>query len=269
VMDRSQMVDVLSRLGKVEMNALIAPAAAGQFDAQIEQIVEAAKKLGFTRVMEVASGADEVAEHEAKEFRARMGRGEAFMTTSCCYAYTETVRKHIPELSRFVASTRTPLALTAERARADHKGSLNVFIGPCIAKKQEGMDNDDIDYVLTFEEFATMIEAYGIEPSFLEGQKAECEAGALGRGFPVTGGLYKAISYRCSDLLKEQTSRIETLDAKSLKLLKALPRLKSTPCRLMEVMSCKYGCIGGPAVVAEEPLARDRVARLVGRSSVK
>ncbi|HOS50244.1 MAG TPA: 4Fe-4S binding protein, partial [Bacillota bacterium] len=42
VMDRSQMVDVLTRLGRVEMNALLAPAVAGQFDSEIEQISAAA-----------------------------------------------------------------------------------------------------------------------------------------------------------------------------------------------------------------------------------
>ncbi len=169
------------------MNALLAPAVAGQFDAEIEQIVEAAHKLGFTRVIEVASGADEVALHEAEEFKVRMGRGEPFMTTSCCYAYTETVRKHIPDLKRFVASTKTPLAITAERARAEHPGALNVFIGPCIAKKQEGMDNDDIDYVLTFEEFSTMLDALRIVPAELAGEVASHEAGSLGRGFPGNG----------------------------------------------------------------------------------
>ncbi len=269
VMDRSQMVDVLIRLGKAEMNALLAPAVAGQFDAEIEQISAAARKMGFTRVIEVASGADEVAEHESEEFRGRMAAGEPFMTTSCCYAYTETVRKHIPELERFVAKTGTPLAMAAARARSEYPSALNVFIGPCIAKKQEGMDNDDVDYVLTFEEFATMLEAFGIVLEDVEGERADVEGGALGRGFPVTGGLYKAISHRCSDLLGGQTSRIETLDAKSLRLLKALPRMKNPPCRLMEVMCCYRGCVGGPAVVAEEAVSTKRVETLVGRSPVK
>jgi len=269
VMDRSQMVDVLLKLSTREMNALLAPAVAGQFDAELEQIVEAARKLGFTRDIEVASGADEVALHEAEEFKTRMGRGEPFMTTSCCYAYTETVRKHIPDLKRFVASTKTPLAITAERARKEHPRALNVFIGPCIAKKQEGMDNDDVDYVLTFEEFATMLEAFHIAPSELEGELASGEAGSLGRGFPVTGGLYRAISHRCPELLKEQTSRVETLDAKTLRLLKALPRMKTPPCNLIEVMSCKHGCVGGPAVIAEEAVAGNRVGKLVNRSKVK
>ena len=269
VMDRSQMVDVLTRLGRVEMNALLAPAVAGQFDSEIEQISAAARKMGFDRIIEVASGADAVAEHESGEFRERMSAAEPFMTTSCCYAYTETVRKHIPELKRFVAKTGTPLAMTAARARREHPSALNVFIGPCIAKKQEGMDNDDVDYVLTFEEFATMLEAYGIDLKDLAGEKADLEGGALGRGFPVTGGLYKAISHRCSDLLTGQTARIETLDAKSLKLLKALPRMKNPPCKLMEVMCCYRGCIGGPAVVAEEPVADKRISKLVERSPVK
>lgn len=266
VMDRSQMVDVISRLGKTEMNALIAPAAAGQFDAELEQVIASARAIGFDRVYEVAAGADEVAEHESREFRERMGRGDAFMTTSCCYAYTETVRKHIPELGRFVASTRTPLAITAANARVEHPEALNVFIGPCIAKKQEGMDNLDIDYVLTFEEFATMLEAFAVSPSEATKEWAEKQASALGRGFPVTGGLYRAISQRCPDLLKGQTARVETLDAKSIRLLKALPRMKVPPCNLMEVMCCKHGCVGGPAVIAEEPAAGARVEKLVARS---
>lgn len=269
VMDRSQLVDVILRLWKAEMNALLAPAAAGQFDASMEQIVSATRQLGFTRVYEVASGADEVALHEAEEFRKRMSEGASFMTTSCCYAYTEAVRKHIPELKRFVATTRTPLALTASRARKEHPEAINVFIGPCIAKKQEGMDNDDIDYVLTFEELATMFEAKQLDPAALEGEEAVAAGGALGRGFPVTGGLFRAISHRCSDLLQTQTGRIETLDAKSIRLLKALPRMKTAPCKLMEVMCCEGGCVGGPAVIKEEAVATKKVRAFAEGSEVK
>ena len=51
---------------------------------------------------------------------------------------------------------------TAEYAKQQDPDCIAVFIGPCLAKKREGFDNDIVDYVLTVEELNALFIAKDI-----------------------------------------------------------------------------------------------------------
>lgn len=87
---------------------MIAPAAASQIAGTIEQLFTAVSRLGFTDVIEVALGAEDTTAHEAEEFREKMNSGEKLMTTSCCPAYVELVRKFVPDFMKYVSNTPQP-----------------------------------------------------------------------------------------------------------------------------------------------------------------
>lgn len=53
----------------------------GQLPCTAEQLHGAIKKVGFSKVYEVAQGADITAKTEAKDFKERLEKGDAFMTT--------------------------------------------------------------------------------------------------------------------------------------------------------------------------------------------
>ena len=90
------------------------------------------------------------------------------MTTSCCSAYVRAVQIHVPELKECVSSTRSPMHYTAEIARKDDPGCITVFIGPCLAKRREGFDDDIVNYVLSIEEVGALLIAKGIEIASLK-----------------------------------------------------------------------------------------------------
>ena len=90
------------------------------------------------------------------------------MTTSCCPAYIQTVQKHIPALKKFVSETRTPMHYSAQAEKERNAECVTVFIGPCVAKRQEGFTDESVDYVLTFEELGAFFVAYDIEVGTLE-----------------------------------------------------------------------------------------------------
>ena len=139
VMERSQVIDVLKAIksGK-KVVAMIAPAIAGQFPGTLEQIAQALSVAGFSRIVEVALGADVTTRKETAEFIERMQDGSEFMTTSCCPAYVESVKRHITELIPYVSDTRTPMHYTAEFVKDEEPEAITVFIGPCVAKRHEG-----------------------------------------------------------------------------------------------------------------------------------
>ena len=160
VIERSEIVDVLSAMkaGK-HLTAMMAPAIVGQFPGNLKRVVEALRELGFSEVLEVASGADVTTKREAAEFVERMKHGERFMTTSCCPGYVEAVRLHLPEMAPFVSSTSTPMHYCAEIAKERFPCTTTVFIGPCVAKRREALYDPIVDYVLTFEEVGALLEA--------------------------------------------------------------------------------------------------------------
>ena len=57
----------------------------------------------------ITVGADVTTRNEGEEFVERMEEGAEFMTTSCCPAYVQAVRKHIPEIEPFVSHTLSPM----------------------------------------------------------------------------------------------------------------------------------------------------------------
>ena len=94
VAEKSQMIDILRAIkSDKKVVAMIAPAIAGQTPVSINKVASGLIKAGFDVVMEVAEGADITAKTEAKDFAERMEKGDKFMTTSCCAAYREMVKK--------------------------------------------------------------------------------------------------------------------------------------------------------------------------------
>ena len=164
MMDKSQLVDVIKHIlnGK-KVVALYAPAIASQFRADNVQLENALLECGFSSVLEVAIGADITADKEAKEFAERMEKGDKLMTTSCCSAYVRAVNIHVPELKPCVSDTRSPMHYTAEIAKKDDPDCVTVFIGPCLAKRREGMDDEFVDYVLSVEEIGAFFVAKDID----------------------------------------------------------------------------------------------------------
>jgi [FeFe] hydrogenase (group B1/B3) len=262
MMDKSQIVDVLKekKRGK-KLSALFAPAVAGQFRASIGQLITALHKAGFDAVYEVALGADITAEKEAHEFVERMEKGEAFMTTSCCPAYVATVKKHLPALAPRISDTRTPMHYTAELSASEKPDHLRVFIGPCLAKRKEGLDDPLVDYVLSAEELGALLVAMDIEVAELEGAPLLRPAKQGGRSFPWSGGVAQAVKRHLGADADCRAESVDGLTKDSMKTLRAWAEGKNTG-NLLEVMACMGGCVAGPSVITNAKVATAQLKKL-------
>jgi [FeFe] hydrogenase (group B1/B3) len=252
VMEKSQIIDVIKHIkaGK-EVAAMIAPSIIGQFDGSIGQIAGALKALGFSHVVEVALGADKTIEIESAEFCERLEKGNPFMGTSCCPAYTEAVKKHAQEFLPFVSHAETPMVYTGMIVKEHFPEALRVFIGPCVAKKHEDLNCKNVDYVLTFEELASLFEARAIRVN--ECKEAELEGGVPsreGRGFPVSTGVASAIREKLKDTVTVEPVFINGFTKANVKLLSRYAK-EGCSGNLVEVMSCEGGCMAGPGVVTK------------------
>ena len=265
ISEKLQIVDVLQQLKQRRVVAMIAPSIAGQLPGSLPQLVSALQQLGFDEVVEVAQGADETTRHESAEWSEAMARGQRLMTTSCCPAYIETVKQHLPEMAPYVSDTPTPMAYTAAAVRCADAQAVTVFVGPCIAKRVEAVTNPDVDYVLTFEELGAMLIGAGIDV-------LECEAATMGegvhregRGFAASGGVTAAIQALVPDDGTLRPVQVDGIDRRSINQMR-IWATKSCPGNFVEVMSCEGGCLAGPGTVANPRVARKQLANLLSES---
>jgi len=277
IMEKSQIIDIIQhiRAGK-EVVAMLAPSVVGQYNADIFQIAKALKQIDFTHIAEVAYGADKTTRTEAAEFIERMEKGDKMLGTSCCPAYVEAVKKHAKQFLPFISDAKTPMSYTAEMVKEEMKDSITVFIGPCVAKKHEGQEDSNVDYVLTFEEMDAMLRSREINPETIEVSEEEKEnlfmlatGSILGRGFPTSGGVANAVAALNKDLhIEVKPVLVDGLTRKNVKLLNTYAK-KGAPGNLIEVMSCEGGCICGPGVIAKENVARNRLNKFLKGSEVE
>lgn len=272
IMDKSFMVDAINIIRNKKENyktvAIVAPAIAAQFDGvTLGQVATAIRQLGFDYVVEAAIGADMVADKEAEELVEK-----GFLTSSCCPAFVDYIKKHVPELADKISHNLSPMAEIGKFVKLGGESPVKcIFIGPCTAKKAEmRLPNVDlwIDSVLTFEELQAMIDAREIEMESLE-ETSMNDASYFGRIFGRSGGLTEAVL----EVVKEKGLDFEVkaeacdgIEACKAALLKA--KFGKLDKNFIEGMACVGGCVGGAASLNHEPKSRMKVDKY-GKDSDK
>ena len=262
VMEKSHLIDVFkAQRENKKVIAMVAPAIAGQFKAPLAQILGAIKQLGFHDVIEVAKGADVTTDKEAHEFLHKMEEGQPFMTTSCCPSYKAVVRKHIPEIKEYMSDTGSPLHYTAAIAREKYPDGVLVFIGPCLAKRQEAYTDENTDYMLSFEEIGAMFVAKGIDVGNSDELTLDNDIDKTSRGYAVSQGVMRAIQTKLGDKATIRPVVINGINKDSIKEMRSFA--KSCPGNMVEVMACEGGCVGGCNVIANTKVATRQINEMV------
>ena len=268
VHEKSQIIDVLKNIksGK-KVIAMVAPAIMGQLPCTPAQLKKAIMELGFFDVYEVAQGADVTTRTEAKEFVERMEAGEEFMTTSCCAGYNELVDRHIPEMKHFRSDTKTPLYYTAEIVKKEHPDAVTVFFSPCVAKRREALKNDNVDYVINYEELGAWFIALKIQVAECDESEFKTQASAQARNYAVIGGVANAVQTLLPEEIPAHQVIVDGLNKQSIRDLKKYA--KNGVCELgnlIEVMACQGGCLGGNATVNAYKPALKQLSEYVNKS---
>ena len=269
VHEKSQIIDILKAIkSEKKVVALIAPSIAGQFPGDIYKLKTAIKQLGFYDVFEVAQGADITAKNEAAEFCERMEEGQNFMTTSCCAGYNQLIKKHLPQIKPYISSTGTPLFYTAQIVKEKYPDAVTVFVSPCVAKRAEGFENDQVNYVMSFEELGAFFVAKKVEILDCEDSKYDTESSKQARCFGYTGGVADSVKAASEESLNIRSCVINGLNKDSIKQLKkyATNGVCDDGCNLVEVMCCEGGCIGGNATINNPKTAKKLIQNLAEQS---
>ena len=231
-----------------KMVAMVAPAIQGQFEyANLKQIREGILKLGFSDVVEVALGADVVAYEEYQELKEHMAN-KVPMTTSCCPAFVNMAKIHFPSVyEKNVSTMVSPMMARAAMIKKEDPDCGIVFIGPCLAKKQEAMEeHTSVDYVLTFEELAAMMISKHIYLREISPEGNEWEASLGGRNFAQGGGVANAVMEVAKSEGIDNIKAYYADGANECKKQLLLMKVGRFNFDILEDMSCEGGCINGP-----------------------
>jgi len=267
--EKSQFVPLINLLKQHShpVYASIAPAFAGQFGAEITpgKLRSALLKMGFTDVLETALYADLITMKEAFEFDEHVKTDQDFMFTSCCCpVWIKLIENKFPDLMEHISPSVSPMIASARVIKQFEPDAKVVFIGPCIAKKSEALLPDlkgAIDYVLTFQELATIFEATNIHPADQEDhEKAVASWG--GRVYAYTGGVSAAVSATLEKLIPHKSQKLRSLKVDGIpdcqKLLEQI-RSGQFTANFIEGMACKGGCVGGPGRLLPPEEGREHV----------
>ena len=246
--DQPVLKDISLKIRKGEkIVAIVAPSILGQFKTTIEQVYGALKAVGFTDVIEVAQGAMDTVSNEAHELIEKLEEGQKFMTTSCCPAYIELVDKHIPGMKPYVSGTGSPMYYAARIAKEKHPDAKVVFIGPCVAKRKEAQRDEAVDFVMTFEEVASVLDGLDIQLEQSQPYTMSFASVREAHGFAQAGGVMGAVkAYLKKEADKINAIQVANLDKKTIGSLRAYAKSGKAPGQFIEVMACEGGCITGP-----------------------
>lgn len=263
--DRAAVQEAI-RAGKTVV-ASVAPSAPAFFDTRsFAPMEEALKRLGFAAAYETAFGAEMVgqAHHEWVEAH----RDQWPLITSSCPVVVNLIEKYYPDLIPHLAPIVSPMVAHGRWLRAQYGSeAFVVFIGPCIAKKAEMLEESvagAVDAVMTFAELLEWLQEEGISLPTEEGEP-EPAPRVPARLFPVEGGLVGTANMD-TDML---TSHIVTTSGLSAceDVLRGIRAGRLAAC-LVELMACEGGCINGPAMedhIDSVYVARQRVMEFAAR----
>ena len=237
IVDGTEKARVLLQSGAPVVVSLAPSFIANYEGVGIESMRRALKKLGFFDVEETAVGATIVkTEYE------RMLRDEQrdIIIASCCHSVNLLIQKYFPSALEYLADVLSPMQAHCADIKKRYPNAKTVFIGPCVAKKDEAEYYEGlVDAVLTFEELTNWLKAEGVELDREVDNTPESRA----RFFPTTGGVLKTMAQNAPGYTYLALDGVENCIA----ALKEIESGKIHKC-FIEMSACVGSCIGGPVM---------------------
>ena len=237
IVDETEKVRVLLQSGDPVVVSLAPSFVANYEGVGIDSMRDALKKLGFYDAEETAIGATIV----KNEYDRLINEGQRdIIISSCCHSINLLIQKYYPNLLSYLADVLSPMLAHCIDIKKRIPNAKTVFIGPCVAKKDEAQKYEGVvDAVLTFDELTAWLNNEKIS---LEKKKDKNEK-SLARFFPTTGGILKTMamanpsySYMAMDGVENCMAALKDIEAGNVH-----------NC-FIEMSACVGSCVGGPVM---------------------
>ena len=258
-----------------------------------KKLVGILKALGFDYVYDVAVGADLTTIEESFEFIERLNNNSVPLMTSCCPSWKKYAINN--NLDKFVSSTKSPIKMQgylvknyiSKYINVNNK-VINVLLMPCVSKKEEIEDTEDIDYVITTRELLYMINESKIDVSTIKEKDFDPllgDASSAGIIFGTAGGVLESVLRTTYYLVNKEKFPVKfenkclnnellfqdyeydfkkyTIKAARVCTMSELQKIDINKYQLIEVMACPGGCIngGGQPLISNSDLLKYKKQR--------
>ncbi len=220
----------------------LAPSFIANYNVGIDSMREAIMKLGFAGVEETAVGAtivkreyDRILKEESRDI----------LISSCCHSVNLLIQKYFPRELMYLADVMSPMQAHCTDIKKRYPNAKTVFVGPCVAKKDEAQRYEGIvDAVLTFEELTEWLKKENIVLK----QEKDCSENSLARFFPTTGGILKTMAQDAPGYTYLAVDGVENC----ISALRDIENGNIHKC-FIEMSACVGSCIGGPVMEKYNP----------------
>ena len=237
IVDETEKAKVLLQSGDPVYVSLAPSFAANYEGVGIGAMRDAIKQLGFADAEETAVGATIV----KREYDRMVNEDNMdIIISSCCHSINLLIQKYFPKELPYLANVLSPMQAHCTDIKKRHPNAKTVFIGPCVAKKDEAAHYEGIvDAVLTFDELTRWLKSENIELK----HEMDSDDNSKARFFPTTGGILKT-------MVKDNPSyTYMALDGvqNCIEALRDIENGKIHNC-FIEMSACVGSCVGGPVM---------------------
>ncbi len=237
IVDGTERVRVLLQSGAPIIVSLAPSFIANYEGVGIDEMRRALRGLGFYDVEETAVGAT-IVKTEYERILAEEERD--ILISSCCHSVNLLIQKYFPTLLPYLADVMSPMQAHCYDIKRRYPNAKTVFIGPCVAKKDEAEHYaGTVDAVLTFEELTNWFAREGVKLDV----KTDKTDASRARFFPTTGGVLKTMAQNAPGYTYLAIDGVEHCIA----ALRDIESGKIKHC-FIEMSACIGSCIGGPAM---------------------
>jgi len=237
----------------------------GQFPANIGigKMLNAVKKIGFDEVAEAAMGA-RISVHLLRDYLLKKSNLKYPIINSSCPAVIRLIQVRFPDLLPNIIDLETPIEITARVAKAEtmKRTGLSyddigvVFITPCTARVTSvrnplGIERSYIDGVISIRDI------YGDIVRNID----SVSNGNLGKStkesllWSIAGGQAEAAEI-------ENCLEVDGI-SNVIKVLEEVELGKLDDIKFIECSACYGGCVGGPLLIQNSFIAKNRIMNYV------
>jgi iron only hydrogenase large subunit-like protein len=236
---------------------LLAPSFVSEF--KYPEIVYRLRKLGFDKILELTFGAKmtNLAYYQVLKESIEKGEKKTWIA-SPCPTLVNFIKAKYPHLVKNLVPVHSPMGcmgLICKKFYPEHKV---IFIGPCVTKKLEAQEIENISHVMTFKELKELLEerkiAKNVETKYYIGfDKFYNDYTKI---YPISGGLSSTLHYK--NILKKKEILVKETTKDLTKIFNRFKDGVYEHYKFLDLLTCKGGCINGPGMIGDSSVAKRR-----------
>ncbi len=221
--------------------ASVAPAFISDFEVEsFDNFKSMLIDAGFYDAVETIVGARLV----NKEYEQILQNSNDLLISTACPVAINYITKYYPDLIKYLAPVVSPMVAHAKVIKNEHPDAYVVFIGPCLAKKDEiTWEETIVDLAVTFTELEQLFLEKNI--NLLEKNKTDAtnEYSKI-RLYPTSGGVVKSLNNKLDDVTYINIDGLDNIKNMFEEIKKG--KYQDT---FIEISACNGSCIGGPGKI--------------------